>query len=198
MTETEKYYNNNAEDYYNDTVDVDLGAIRKAFTSYLADGATIIDVGCGSGRDVKAFCDMGYKARGLDSSTELIRIAKEKLGVDVLQGDMSTWISDVPYDAIWSCASLIHLNETEKAQFFKNLEYNLNRDGIIYISVKEGVETGLDEKGRYISNCSLDELQNYLEDAGCSIIEKSITNDKLDRDVKWLNVIAKKNGQHTG
>ena len=75
------------------------------------------------------------------------------------------------------------------------MEQNLKSGGIIYISVKEGVETGIDEKGRFISNCTFEKLQKYLQDADCRVIEKIITEDKLDRDTKWLNVIAKKNGQ---
>lgn len=195
MNETIKYYNDNAAAYYDSTVNADLTTIREAFASFLPDGATIIDIGCGSGRDVKAFCDLGYKAIGLDSSEELAKLAKEKLGIDVIIGDMSSWVSDVPYDGIWSCASLIHLNDIEKVQFFKDLEQNLKSGGIIYISVKEGVETGIDEKGRFISNCTFEKLQKYLQDADCRVIEKIITEDKLDRDTKWLNVIAKKNGQ---
>ena len=179
MNETIKYYNDNAAAYYDSTVNADLTTIREEFSSFLPDGATIIDIGCGSGRDVKAFCDLGYKAIGLDSSEELAKLAKEKLGIDVIIGDMSSWVSDVPYDAIWSCASLIHLTDIEKVQFFKDLEQNLKSGGIIYISVKEGVETGIDEKGRFIMPFSI--LANHALVDGIHI---SRFYENLDNEIQ--------------
>ena len=191
--ETIDYYNRTADQYYWNTVGVDLGAMRKLFASYLPAEATVIDLGCGSGRDVLAFNDMGHNAIGLDASEELVKLAKERLQIRAVVGDIPSWIADAPFDGIWCCASLIHLNDKEKERFFKNLNYNLKKDGVIYIAVKDGVETGLDEKGRFISNCTLEELRDYLEEAGCRILETITTEDALGRDrFKWLNVIARK------
>ena len=191
--ETIDYYNRTADQYYWNTVGVDLGTMRKLFASYLPAEATIIDLGCGSGRDVMAFNDMGHNAIGLDASEELVNLAKERLHIRAIVGDISSWITNAPFDGIWCCASLIHLNDKEKEQFFKNLNYNLKKDGVIYIAVKDGVETGFDENGRFISNCTLEELKTCLEEAGCRILEIRATEDVLGRDgFKWLNVIARK------
>lgn len=192
MNETISYYDNNAEEYYRTTVNVDMDALRNKFASLLPDGANVIDMGCGSGRDVRALSDMGFHTVGLDASTELAEMANEKLGVDIIEGDMSKWVSDTPYDGIWCCASIIHLTSEEKKAFFRNLEYNLKEGGIIYISVKEGIEEGSDDKGRYINNSTLGELEQYLTEAGCVIIETSSTKDRMKRDTTWLNVIGQK------
>lgn len=191
--ETIEYYNKTADQYYWNTVGADLDALRKLFASYLPVEATILDMGCGSGRDVMAFSDMGFTAIGLDASEELVELARERLGINALVGDMSSWISSKPFDGIWCCASLIHLGEQEKERFFNNLKYNLKKDGVIYISVKDGIETGLDEKGRFVSNCTEAELRDYLKSAGCGILEIKVTEDVLGRDrFKWLNVFARK------
>ena len=60
MMNTIDYYNLNAADYYESTIDVDFDRMRSKFAAYLPEHARIIDVGCGSGRDVKAFCEMGF------------------------------------------------------------------------------------------------------------------------------------------
>ena len=195
MRSTIDYYNRIADSYYWTTVGIDMSKLRNAFAAYLPAESRVIDLGCGSGRDVMAFCDMGHDASGLDASKELVELAKERLEVKASVGDMVTWRASEPYDGIWCCASLIHLNEEEKKRFFGNLQYNLKPGGVIYISVKEGIETGTDEEGVYTSNCTADELKSFLDGAGCEILETVVTEDAMGRPgLKWLNVIAKKRG----
>ena len=195
MRSTIDYYNRIADSYYWTTVGIDMSKLRNAFAAYLPAEARVIDLGCGSGRDVMAFGDMGHEASGLDASKELVELAKERLEVKASVGDMVTWRASEPYDGIWCCASLIHLNEEEKKRFFGNLQYNLKPGGVIYISVKEGIETGTDEEGVYTSNCTAEELKSFLNGAGCEILETVVTEDAMGRPgVKWLNVIAKRRG----
>ena len=139
MRSTIDYYNRIADSYYWTTVGIDMSKLRNAFAAYLPAEARVIDLGCGSGRDVMAFGDMGHEASGLDASKELVELAKERLEVKASVGDMVTWRASEPYDGIWCCASLIHLNEEEKKRFFGNLQYNLKPGGVIYISVKEEI-----------------------------------------------------------
>lgn len=121
MKGTIEYYDNNADWYYWTTVGVDMDAMRKKFASYLPSEARVVDMGCGSGRDVMAFSDMGHDAVGLDASKELLKLAEERLGIKTIFADMVRWKASEPYDGIWCCASLIHLNSAEKEMFFKIL-----------------------------------------------------------------------------
>jgi 2-polyprenyl-3-methyl-5-hydroxy-6-metoxy-1,4-benzoquinol methylase len=193
MTNTIDYYNLNADDYYESTIGVDFGRMRSRFASYLPEHARILDAGCGSGRDVKAFCEMGFQAVGLDASEELARIASRRLGIRIHVADMTTWISREPYDGIWCCASLLHLQDEDAEQFLRNLRYNLAPGGILYVSVKEGVRTGPDEKGRYFRNYTREELTDRLRAAGLTILEEEASGDLLGRDrFRWLNVFARR------
>ena len=187
------YYNRNADSYYWNTVGVDMSVFRKKFASYLPNEASVIDMGCGSGRDVMAFSDMGHDAAGLDAAKELLKLAEERLEIKTIAADMSEYKAASPYDDIWCCASLIHLSDEEKARFFRNLERNLKPGGVLFVSVKEGIETGRDGDGVYTNNCTWEELKRYLESAGCGILEDRVTTDAMGRSgVKWLNVFAKK------
>ena len=187
------YYNRNADWYYWTTVGVDMDAFRKKFASYLPGEASVIDMGCGSGRDVMAFSDMGHSAVGLDGAKELLKLAEERLGIKTIAADLSDYKAASPYDGIWCCASLIHLNDEEKTRFFRNLDRNLKPGGVIYISAKEGIKTGRDSDGVYTCNCTEKELKKHLEDAGCTILETKVTEDAMGRGgVRWLNVFAKK------
>ena len=55
-----EYYNKYAAKIYEDTVDVDMSEILNKFLSLLNEGDTILDLGCGSGRDSKTMYDLGY------------------------------------------------------------------------------------------------------------------------------------------
>ena len=187
------YYNKNAAQYFDSTCAADLSGARKKFASHLSPGARIIDMGCGSGRDVKAFCDAGFRAAGLDASEELARLAMEKFGIEVIVGDMSTCIAEEPYDGIWCCASLLHLSDEEAERFFGNLKHNLAPGGVLYLSVKEGIQNGPDEKGRYMRNYTEAELTEKLEAAGLRLLDLEKTGDTLGRDqFRWINVIAER------
>ena len=193
MNQTIDYYNQNADAYFQNTVDADFDQLRRKFVSYLPDHARIIDIGCGSGRDVKAFCDMGYNAVGLDASEEMARVARERLGVDVITGDMADWIAEEPYDGIWCCAALLHLHEDEAERFLSNLKTNLKSGGVVLISVKEGIESGYDDKGRYMRNYTENELGEKLESVGMEVMETENSGDLLGRNqFKWINVFARR------
>ncbi|MBE6045469.1 MAG: class I SAM-dependent methyltransferase [Clostridiales bacterium] len=192
VNETINYYNKHAGEYYKNTIGADFDHLQRKFVSFLPENARIIDVGCGSGRDVKAFCDMGYRAIGLDASEELANEAKKKLGIEVIVGDMTTWKAQEPFDGVWCCASLLHLHEDEANAFFQNLQCNLKPDGILFISVKEGIKTGYDEKGRYMRNYTEQDLRSKLRNASFEIIEIDTSEDSLGRDgFRWLNAFCR-------
>lgn len=192
MNETIRYYNRNAEQYYKDTINADVSGIMTRFLAYLPKGGSIVDVGCGSGRDVRTFCALGFEAIGLDLSEELARIAGEKTDVKIIVADMASWMAEEPVDGLWCCASLMHLDEEGLKRFISNIEHNLKPGGTMFVSVKTGVETGIDESGRYFRNYSKEELLKLLDSASCLVIQECWeTEDMLARkQFKWLNVIA--------
>ena len=193
MNRTIEYYDKHAGEYFRATAGADFNALRRKFISYLPEHARIIDIGCGSGRDVKAFCDMGYQAIGLDASEKMAREAMEQLGIEVISGDMADWICEEPFDGVWCCAALLHLYDEDADRFLQNLRYNLKPGGILFLSVKEGIETGYDEKGRYMRNFTGEELRERLEKTGMQILETGVTADKLGRDAfRWMNIFAER------
>lgn len=193
MNDTINYYNQNASDYFSITVNVDFDQLRRKFVSYLPSDARIIDIGCGSGRDVKAFCEMGYDTIGLDASEALVAEARKHLGIEVITADMTTWIADEPFDGIWCCAALLHLHEDEADMFLHNLQHNLKPGGILFLSVKEGIKTGTDEIGRFMYNYTEPELRIKLETTGLKIIEIDTTADSLGRGgFRWLNAFVQR------
>lgn len=194
MNKTIEYYNNNANDYFDSTSQVSLEELYNKFLSYIPIGGSIMDLGCGSGRDVKWFRDHGYDAYGLDASEKLVSIACRKLQIPIELGIIEEWVAEEPVDGIWCCASIMHLDEEAVEQFFSNLKYNLKSKGVLFMSVKSGIETGIDRYGRYLRDFEESDIHELL--ARHQELELKglwYTEDKLERDsFKWLNILVKK------
>lgn len=63
----------------------------------------------------------------------------------------------------------------------------------MFLSVKEGIETGYDDKGRYMRNFTEDELVEKLKTAGLEVLEVNRTTDSLGRkEFQWLNIFARR------
>ena len=192
MNKTIGYYNTNAEEYFNSTLQADVELLYTEFRKHIPDRGRIMDLGCGSGRDVKWFRDHGYDARGLDASEKLVQIAQKRFDIPVEVGCIEDWVSEEPIDGIWCCASLMHLTVSEAEKFVSNLSHNLKSGGAIFVSVKTGIETGYDSAGRYLKDYTEHDICTLLGNAkGVHIKKVWYTNDSLNRsDFKWLNVIA--------
>lgn len=192
MKETIDYYNKNAQTYYNLTANVDMKALCDKFLKYVIPGGKIIDIGSGSGRDIKYFRSKGYKAKGIDASYELCRISKEQ-GLDVENVSIQDWIPKECYDGIWANASLVHITLEELEDFLVKAKGCLKKKGIIYVSMKAGLKNERDEKGRFF--CLFDEsflLSILNRNPGLQIVDKWYSQDIFSRkDFKWLNILLK-------
>ena len=99
MDKNVEYYNDNAQSFYETTVNVDMSYWRYKFESYVADGGRILDAGCGSGRDSKAFKKHGYSVVAIDASREMCRLASELLDQEVWQMRFDEIAFDAEFDA---------------------------------------------------------------------------------------------------
>lgn len=192
MNSTIDYYNRNADEYFAHTAEVSFDEIYSRFLKYIPDGGRIMDLGCGSGRDVKWFCNHGYEAYGLDASRELVSKASDEYDIPIITGLIEEWTTSTPFDGVWCCASLMHLEDSALEQFFENLKYNLKQGGVLFMSVKSGIETGLDEQSRFLRDFTEEDVHEIITRHGeFELRELWYTKDKLARDTfRWMNVIV--------
>ena len=161
INNTLDFYNNNSKIYIETTLTIDMSKLYNEFLNNIPKGGTILDLGCGSGRDSKAFVDKGYKVTAVDGSKELAQSASKLIGRDVLVSKFEDLSLIDKFDGIWACASLLHVNKRDILDVIKNVSSNLNNNGIFYMSFKYGEDEYIDEKGRYF-NCYTEETFNEL------------------------------------
>ena len=77
------FYDENAQEFFNGTVNADISHNYEKFVELLPENAYILDVGCGSGRETKVFMDLGFNVFAFDGSVEMCKLASEHTGIDV-------------------------------------------------------------------------------------------------------------------
>ena len=189
-----EFYNNNAEEFFNNTVNADMSATYSLFEENISDvDGEILDLGCGSGRDAKHFIDKGYKVTALDLSPVLAAKASKYIGQQVIVGDMKDLDYKDRFIGIWACASLLHLTESEVLETVKRCHKALKKDGVLYASFKYG-ENNYEKDGRSFTCFTKDKFLNLIE--GLDFYYKATfeTGDVRPgrENEKWLNVILKK------
>lgn len=189
------FYNNNSKTYIETTFTIDMSKLYKEFLNNIPKGGTILDLGCGSGRDSKAFIDKGYKITAVDGSKELAQSASKLIGQEVLVSKFEELSLIDKFHGIWACASLLHVNKKDILNVIKNVSSNLNDNGIFYMSFKYGEDEYIDEKGRYF-NCyteeTFKELINKVEGLKIMKVYKTIDIVPGRGDITWLNAICVK------
>ena len=193
MELTDKYYQENYQTFYDTTVNADVSDLYARFLKYVSPGAYILDFGCGSGRDTKAFIDKGFSVVAMDKSADLCRLAGELTGADVKCADFSELSEMNTYDAVWACASLLHVKYSELLSILSKVYCALKNKGIIYMSFKLGDFEGY-RNGRWYTDMNEDRFRSLgVDEIGFEIVEIWYSSDvRKDVNDKWFNVILKK------
>lgn len=195
MNDTINYYNQNAENFIANTQNADMHPTQERFLRLLDANTSILDFGCGSGRDTKYFLEKGYRVTATDGSSELCRLASEFTGIKVKEMLFQELDAINQYDGIWACSSILHLPKKELLPVIQKMCEALKDNGIIYTSFKYGDFEG-ERKGRYFTDFTEKTFREVVE----KIPELTIEEHWITSDVrpgrgeeKWLNLILRKN-----
>lgn len=192
--ETLEFYRQNTDTFVSGTQTADMSETRSRFLSCLSRDALILDFGCGSGRDTKAFMEAGYQVEATDGSAELCAKAAEYTGIPVKQMLFSELNEQNRYSGIWACASILHLPKEELADVLKKIERALENGGVLYASFKYGTFEGM-RNGRYFTCFTESTLNEFWQQA----TTMQIFDSWLTRDVRpgreeeqWINLLARR------
>lgn len=189
---TDQFYDSHALDYASRTVSADMSKFHDQFLLELPRTARILDAGCGSGRDLKAFVERGYNAFGLDASPSLVEVARKYSGATCTVGRMEEINTNEKFDAIWACASLLHFSRSEMKLVLQRFRQAMFPGGIIFVSVLQGHGERVAPDGRFFSYYQESELVEIVRSSGFIVKSSCITQDTLSRSSSsdWINVLA--------
>lgn len=198
MNSTLSYYDQNAKQFVAGTKDVAFSETQDRFLKMIPGGGSILDFGCGSGRDAKYFQEKGFAVDATDGSEELCKLASEQTGLCVRKLLFEELSAEEAYDGIWACASILHLPKETLANVFSKMSAALKSGGILYTSFKYGTFEG-ERNGRYFTDYTDHTFREFMEAnprafKALERCEMWLTNDvRPERsEEKWLNVILRK------
>lgn len=187
---TIEYYNREASDYFNNTVNASMDDCYIRFMNYLQLNSYILDAGCGSGRDSKYFISKGYRVKAIDGSEEMCRLATNYINQEVECVSFENLDYHDKFDAVWACASLLHVNKSSINDVVQRFHNSLKQNGIMYASFKYGDSERIQGE-RYFADYNEDSIKLLF--GKFTINELWISNDvRPGRNEKWINIIVQK------
>jgi SAM-dependent methyltransferase len=180
-TRTLAYYDQHAEDYRDGTRDHDVSQNIAALLRYIESEPpfTILDFGCGPGRDLKRFTELGHVAVGLDGAARFAAMARAYSGCEVWQQDfLRLELPDGHFDGVFANAALFHVPTQTLPQTLHKLRGTLKPGGVLFSSnprgrneegwngERYGVFHDLETWRRQLSAEGFVELTHYYRPAG--------------------------------
>ena len=187
------YYDENAQNFFDGTVNADMTSHHEEFIKLISDKGRILDAGCGSGRDALKFKSEGYDVCAIDGSSEMCKLASEYTGINVKHMQFQDITFNQEFDGIWASASLLHVSSSEIEMVLEKLKKSLKSNGILYASFKYGDFEGL-RNGRYFNDLTEKTVIELFENVKFDIIKTWITTDgrKGRENEKWVNILVRK------
>ena len=168
-------YYNNANEYFNKTVNTDMSKLYDLFLKYVKPNGKILDFGCGSGRDSKYFKDLGYYVTAIDGSIELCKLASIYSGLDVKCMDFKDFNEKNIYDGIWACSTLLHIKRSELLDLLKRIRLSLKESGYLYVSFSNNHDKEeYKSDGRYFNDLTCERFEELAYNSKLEIVEYSI------------------------
>jgi SAM-dependent methyltransferase/phage repressor protein C with HTH and peptisase S24 domain len=198
-TKTTAYYSQNASKLAEKYATV-VHTLEDCLTSVFARSHKILDVGCGTGRDLSFLLGNGKDAYGVDPSREMLVAAHQALGARGISSEGRLFVGSLPdlsqfaeseFDGVLCSAVLMHLPEEELFDAVYALRRILRPGGTLLVSVPVArcdidPITRRDSGGRLFTELPAPKLHLLFERVGFVVRESEKVEDSLGRDgVSW-------------
>jgi len=163
------HYEQRAVDFWRGTRDHDVSQNIDELLRHIEGAApfTILDLGCGPGRDLKAFAALGHVAVGLEGAPRFVAMAREWSGCEVWQQDfLRLELPAGRFDGVFANAALFHVPSRELPRVLAELRAALKPRGVLFSSNPHGRNEEGWDRGRYGAYHDLETWRRYVTDAG--------------------------------
>jgi len=190
---TLEHYERSAEDFWHGTRGHDVSQNIGALLQHIEGTPpfTILDFGCGPGRDLKAIAALGHVAVGLDGSARFAGMARAYSSCEVLQQDfLKLKLPAGRFDGVFANAALFHVPGQELPRVLRELHATLRPRGVLFSSNPRGDnEEGWNQE-RYGAYWDLETWRSYLTAAGFAELTHYYRPAGLPRERQpWLATV---------
>ncbi len=195
---TVNYYSNNAQTVAERYESV-VSSLSKSFGEAFMPRSRLLDIGCGSGRDLALLAALGHEGFGVDATPEFVALSQSlhpELKGKVLHAALPNFMPPFGggFDGILCSAVLMHIAESELIPAALTIKLCLKVHGRLLYSVPckrlDLVTENRDANGRLFVPDQSDRLQKIFEQLGFILVSKWKNTDSLGRDsVEWISVL---------
>lgn len=189
------YYCRHFQTYHDETVSIDQEPFLGEFVRQLSPGDHVLDVGCGSGRDLLWLQQKGLAVTGFERSPGLAGLARQHAGCRVIEGDFTSHdFAPLAVDAVLMTGALVHVAHDRLPDVLQNILCALNPESprrIVYLSLKEGEGSATDNRGRVFYFWQEADLARLLSGGGMEVLnfQRSLSADGGGQP--WLGFVLR-------
>ncbi len=189
------YYQKNYKAYHEKTFSIDPTSFLVPLAQRLSADAFILDVGCGSGRDLLWMKNRGFEVIGFERSPGLAELARDNAGCEIIEGDFETYdFTSILADAVMLIGSLVHVPHERFSEVFKNITSAIPKHGSVLITLKEGSGDRTDSDGRIFYLWEDPKARELFDTLGFKVCDFSTSVSKTGSGDVWLSYVLDKTG----
>jgi SAM-dependent methyltransferase len=187
------FYQKNYKAYHEKTFSIDPSSFLEPLARRLPAEAFILDVGCGSGRDLLWMKKQGFEVIGFERSPELAELARENAGCEVIEGDFETYdFSSILVDGVMLIGALVHTPYERFAEVFKNIAASIPKHGNVLITLKEGSGSRTDSDSRTFYLWQDQKAHAMFDTLGFEVRDFSKAVSKTSSGDVWMSYVLDK------
>jgi len=189
------FYQKNYQAYHEKTFFIDPTSFLAPLAQRLPAEAFVLDVGCGSGRDLIWMKKRGFDVIGFERSPGLAELARDNAACEVIEGDFETYdFSSIFVDAVMLVGALVHVPHESFSNVFENITSAISDNGLVLITLKEGSGDSTFPDGRVFYLWEDPKAREMFDTLGFKVCDFSSSVSKTGSGAVWMSYVLDKEG----